>query len=856
MNNKYEKESYMKNLKSLFRRNTRVNSSLVLLLAAAFFFLLSNQGICQNSPAALVIYPAPSGAPMASGVTVTANGQSVPVYSFPIRPETPGQGGRFCQFDFSDSVTIFVSPVAEGTVVRPAFANLNPVYENGGVSITLRKPQNIHIVGVVAVFANPMEVNPPKQGDPGVIYFGPGMASAGTITLTSNQTLYLAGGAYVNANVKSSGANNVKIMGRGILYRTAGDKGLGGYGSPQIALDSSTNTLIEGIVHLNAVTHGWSGRHTGSKGMKFINFKNLGAADYSTDGHNIHNCSDVLYDNCFFICDDDNIAIKGFNFSKPCENITIQNSLLYNSNGTCITYGAESKASYYRNITVRNCDLYHDERYGGEPGKGAMAIQCRYGVRYSNLRYENITVNTSHNLINLFFTESLFAKNNGDQSTPGEIDSVWFNNITATGTGAKSIVLQGWDSTKMVKNVQFSNLVIDNKPVTSLTEPYFQLNNFTENITIVDRTKRMTALAQKTLAPTPPMGWNSWNTFKKEINEQLFIESAEVLLSSGLADAGYVYVNIDDGWSGEEANVAIAEKFPKGIGYLADYMHQRNLKLGLYTNWRSLGKVERDVKQWAEWNIDLIKNDAWKTPSTDPHWAQMQNALLKTGKPIVHSIHFSDEDSNPSNICEISNMWRITNDIQDYYNHESIPDDKKSWAYSTLDIIDRMAEITQMIKPGCWADVDMLEIGNGNQTVDEYKTQFTMWCLLPAPLIMGNDIRTMNDETKAILMNKEAIAINQDPAVIPAKRIRKDDNTELWSRKLADGSLCVVLLQKTKTQQTVEFTWEEIGLAADQPASVHDLWQHKPLGVFTKRFSIPVNAHGCAMLKITQDKTK
>jgi alpha-galactosidase len=358
--------------------------------------------------------------------------------------------------------------------------------------------------------------------------------------------------------------------------------------------------------------------------------------------------------------------------------------------------------------------------------------------------------------------------------------------------------------------------------------------------------------SKRTLAPTPPMGWNSWNTFKKNINEQLFIETANVLISSGLADAGYVYVNIDDGWSGEEANLAIAEKFPNGIGYLADYMHKRNLKLGLYTNWRSIGKEERDVKQWAEWNIDLIKDDAWKTLSTDPHWAQMQAAIEATGKPIVHSVHFSDEESNPANICQISNMWRITNDIQDFYNHESITEDKKSWAYSTLDIIDRMAEVSPIIKPGCWADADMFEIGNGNQTADEYKTQFSMWCLLPAPLILGNDIRKMSDEIKAILTNKEAIAINQDSAVIPAKRIRKNDNTELWSRTLADGSLCVVVLNKTKTNQKLEFTWDEIGLKATKSATVRDLWQHKTLGTFKKRCSIEVNTHGCAMLKIIQ----
>lgn len=126
-------------------------------------------------------------------------------------------------------------------------------------------------------------------------------------------------------------------------------------------------------------------------------------------------------------------------------------------------------------------------------------------------------------------------------------------------------------------------------------------------------------------------------------------------------------------------------------------MHQRNLKLGLYTNWRSIGKEERDAKQWAEWKIDLIKNDAWKTPSTDPYWMKMRNAIKATGSPIVHSVHFNDEDSNPPNIHEMANMWRITNDIQDYYGHASIPD----VGYSTLDIIDRMAEITHLIKPGC-----------------------------------------------------------------------------------------------------------------------------------------------------------
>lgn len=353
------------------------------------------------------------------------------------------------------------------------------------------------------------------------------------------------------------------------------------------------------------------------------------------------------------------------------------------------------------------------------------------------------------------------------------------------------------------------------------------------------------------VARLPPMGWNSWNAFATEIDEQLFIETADAMISSGLAEAGYVYVNIDGGWCGDDANEALADRFPNGIGHLAGYMHERNLKLGLYTHWRSIGNEERDAKHWAEWKIDFIKNDAYKTQSTDPYWAKMRDAVAAAGRPIVYSIHFRDEASNPTNICEIANMWRITNDIKDYYDPDSIPEKKKNWAFSTLDIIDRMAEVTHLIKPGCWADADMLQIGNGNQTVDEYKTQFTMWCLLPAPLLMGHDVRTMTPEIKEILMNTEAIAVNQDPAVIPARRIRKTDEVELWSRVLSDGSLCVVLLLKTEFPQAVVFDWEEVGLESGQPAEVRDLWEHKTIGSYTNRFSIKVNAHGCAMLKVT-----
>ena len=365
---------------------------------------------------------------------------------------------------------------------------------------------------------------------------------------------------------------------------------------------------------------------------------------------------------------------------------------------------------------------------------------------------------------------------------------------------------------------------------------------------VIDRSGAVAEVAQ-----LPPMGWNSWNAFRSDINEQVIKEIVEAMLDSGLVDAGYVYINIDGGWRIDDATQPDPERFPSGMKAMADYVHSKGLKFGLYTGGDSVGNEARDAQIMADYGVDFLKNDAYRTKSTDPYWEKMHKAVLSTGRPIFHSIHFNDEGTNPPNIAKMGHMWRITNDIRDYYKQESVPEDITNWAFSTLKIVDRMAEVTHMIEPGSWADPDMLEIGNGNQTIDEYKTQFTMWCLLPAPLLMGHDVRTMSDAILDLLTNEEIIAVNQDPAALPAQRRIKTDDYQLWTRELADGDLCVALLQTTPQARELRFTWDEIGLDRNETARIRDLWAHEDLGTFVNHFSIHVNPHGAAMLRLQFD---
>lgn len=382
----------------------------------------------------------------------------------------------------------------------------------------------------------------------------------------------------------------------------------------------------------------------------------------------------------------------------------------------------------------------------------------------------------------------------------------------------------------------------------------------------------LSALAQTSpstnLAPTPPMGWNSWNKFACNVSDELIRGMADALVKSGMKDAGYQYVVIDDCWqvSRDEVGniVADAQRFPHGIKGLADYIHSTGLKFGIYSDAGSktcagrpgsLGHEYQDARQYAAWGVDYLKYDWCNTTTQDAPaaYALMHAALDATGRPIVLSI------------CEWGkaqpwlwgkrvggNLWRATGDIQDRW------EGKKEWSpgdccsYGVVDIIDAVADLYSYAGPGHWNDPDMLEVGNGGMTDTEYRSHFSFWALLAAPLIAGNDLRTMPPEIHDILTNKEVIAINQDPLGRQGRRVRKDNQlkVDVWAKQLTDGSRAVILFNRGTAEQIIAVNWEEIGYPANIVASVRDLWQHKDLGKQAGKTAATVPAHGVAMLAV------
>jgi alpha-galactosidase len=362
------------------------------------------------------------------------------------------------------------------------------------------------------------------------------------------------------------------------------------------------------------------------------------------------------------------------------------------------------------------------------------------------------------------------------------------------------------------------------------------------------------------LAFTPPMGWNSWNKFGCDVREELIRGTADAMVKSGMKDAGYQYVVIDDCWQvsrDRDGNiVADAQRFPSGIKALADYVHSAGLKFGIYSDAgdktcagrpASLGHEYQDARQYAAWGVDYLKYDWCNTSTQDARaaYALIRQALNASGRPIILSI------------CEWGtakpwlwgnevggNLWRTTGDITDQWNG------KKNCSLGMLTILDLQVGLDSFAGPGHWNDPDMLEVGNGGMTDTEYRSHFSLWSILSAPLIAGNDLRNMRPEIREILTNKDVIAIDQDPLGSEGKRVRKDEDAELWVKQLKDGSRAVVLLNRGSAQKEITANWNEVGYPDRVSAAVRDLWQHKELGKFTGKFSSPVVPHGVVMVTV------
>ncbi len=372
------------------------------------------------------------------------------------------------------------------------------------------------------------------------------------------------------------------------------------------------------------------------------------------------------------------------------------------------------------------------------------------------------------------------------------------------------------------------------------------------------------------LARTPPMGWNSWNKFGCNVSEKLIKEIADAMIETGLKDAGYQYVVIDDCWQidrDEQGNIiADPDRFPSGMKVLADYIHNKGLKFGIYSDAGtntcqrrpgSRGYEFRDARNYADWGVDYLKYD-WcftGTQNAEASYKLMRDALNKTGRPIVLSICEWGTNEPWLWAQEIGQLWRTTADIQDCWDCEY------NWGgMGVIQIIDKQLPLRKYSGPGHWNDPDMLEVGNGGLTESKNRAHFTMWCMLSAPLMAGNDIRSMNKKTREILTNKEVIALNQDPLGIPALRYVKYNYHEVWIKPLQNGEFAYCYLNRDEKVWDVDYPLEIEWLAdsdfgwktysIDGHYTVRDLWKHEDIGDSDRPFKGAIPAHDVVVLRL------
>ena len=362
------------------------------------------------------------------------------------------------------------------------------------------------------------------------------------------------------------------------------------------------------------------------------------------------------------------------------------------------------------------------------------------------------------------------------------------------------------------------------------------------------------------LARTPPMGWNSWNKFQCNVSERLIKETADAIVRSGMRDAGYQYVVIDDCWQvSRDASgniVADPQRFPDGIKAVAEYVHSQGLKFGIYSDAGtgtcenrpgSRGYEFQDARQYAAWGVDYLKYD-WCNHSTQDSAASysiMRDALAKSGRPIVFSLCEWGSTKPWLWARDVGNLWRTTGDIVDKWETKDKTDN-----IGMLQILDLQDGLESYAGPGHWNDPDMLEVGNGGMTAIEYRSHFSLWCLLAAPLMAGNDIRSMSSETRDILTNKEVIAVDQDPLGRQGRRVMRSGDTEIWAKEMSDGSRAVALLNRGSAETRITLQWTDIGYPANLGAALRNLWEHKNLDLAKGHYSVSVPSHGVAMLLV------
>ena len=385
----------------------------------------------------------------------------------------------------------------------------------------------------------------------------------------------------------------------------------------------------------------------------------------------------------------------------------------------------------------------------------------------------------------------------------------------------------------------------------------------------------ITAFPQKfeRLATTPPMGWNSWNKFGCDVNEKLIRETADAMVSTGMKDAGYQYVVIDDCWHGKRDDLGFiqpdAGRFPSGMKALADYVHSKGLKLGLYSDAGdktcggrpgSRGHEYQDALTYAKWGIDYLKYDWCNTDDLKAQGAYttMRDALHAAGRPIVFSLCEWGSNQPWDWAKNVGHLWRTTGDIYPCFDCEKNHGTWSQWG--VMRILDMQKNLRVHAGPDHWNDPDMLEVGNG-MSVNEDRAHFSMWCMLAAPLMAGNDLKNMSKETVEILTNKAVIAVNQDPLGIQGFKYDARGRVEIWFKPLKEGNWAVCFLNRGDAPQAVEFDWkkpvvDEFAKMELNPSqtryTIRDLWSQKTAGTTDLVFKTTVRPHDVVMLILTR----
>lgn len=369
--------------------------------------------------------------------------------------------------------------------------------------------------------------------------------------------------------------------------------------------------------------------------------------------------------------------------------------------------------------------------------------------------------------------------------------------------------------------------------------------------------------AAPVLAATPPMGWSTWNHYAHAISDKLIREQADAMVASGMKDAGYVYVHIDGGWEGQRDSKGVLHPLPTfpDMKALGDYIHSKGLKFGLYSGpgpvtcagaEASYGHEEQDAQMFASWGVDYLKydlcsyrmimqrdagGDVTKSEAMmKAAYEKMHQAILKTGRPMI----FSMCQYGLGSVWEWGpqvggNMWRTSNDISDRYE-------------AMMSIADRQASLGRFAGPGRWNDPDFLEVGNPGMKFEEQKTHFSMWALMAAPLMAGNDLTHMSDETRSILLNREVIAVDQDALGKAGDRVWQEGPLEMWAKPLSGGDVAVGLVNQLTSPTHVTVKLADAGIRGE--AQARDLWEHKDLGVVRGSYTAVVPAHGIVMLRL------